>query len=95
MVQGDLLSKVGAVRQGLLELSRADYNEAATVCEAIAPAQVAVYKAVLLADAKPLTVSSQQMARQADKPAQSCSEVTITVRVNDWADAWRHKDYVS
>ena len=94
-VQGDLLNKVGATRQGLPELNRADYLEAATVCEAIAPEQVTVDKAALLADAKPLTVSNQQMVKQVAKPAQSCSEEAITARVNDWADAWRHKDYDS
>ena len=98
-VQGDLLNKVGAARQGLPELNRADYLEAATVCEAIAPEQVTVDKAALLADAKPLTVSNQQMVKQVVKPAtkpdQTCSEEAITARVNDWADAWRHKDYDS
>ena len=98
-VQGDLLNKVGAARQGLPELNRADYLEAATVCEAIAPEQVTVDKAALLADAKPLTVSNQQMVKQVAKPAtkpdQTCSEEAITARVNDWADAWRHKDYDS
>ena len=65
------------------------------MCEAIAPEQVVVDKAALLADAKPLTVSNQQMAKQVTKPAQSCSEEAITARVNDWADAWRHKDFDS
>ena len=94
-VQGDLLNKVGAARQGLPDLNRADYLEAATVCEAIAPEQVTVDKAALLADAKPLTVSNQQMVKQVAKSVQSCSEEAITARVNDWADAWRHKDYDS
>ena len=94
-VQGDLLSKVGAQRQGLPELNRADYLEAATVCEAIAPAQVSIDKAALLADAKPLSVSSQLMAKPATKPAQLCTDAAITARVNDWADAWRHKDFES
>jgi outer membrane protein, adhesin transport system len=94
-VQGELLSKVGAQRSGLPDLNRADYLEAATVCEAIAPAQVTVDKAALLADAKPMSVSNQLMAKPAIKPAQSCSEAAITARVNDWADAWRHKDYES
>ena len=94
-VQGELLSKVGAQRQGLPELNRADYLEAATVCEAIAPAQVTVDKAALLADAKPLSVTNQLMAKPAIKPAQACSDATITARVNDWADAWRHKDFDS
>ena len=80
-VQGNLLSKVGAVRQGLPELNRADYIEAATVCEAIAPAQVTVDKAELLADAKPLTVPNQQMVKQATKPVRSCREEAITARV--------------
>ena len=92
-VQGDLLAKVGAQRPGLPELNRADYLEAATVCEAIAPAQVTVDKAALVADAKPLSVSNQLMVKQAAKPAQTCSEEVIKTRVNDWADAWRHKDY--
>ena len=92
-VQGDLLAKVGAQRAGLPELNRADYLEAAMVCEAIAPAQVTIDKVALLADAKPLSVSNQLMAKQATKTAQTCSEATIKSRVNDWADAWRHKDY--
>ena len=94
-VQGDLLNKVGAVRQGLPEINRADYLEAATVCEAVAPTQVIIDKAALLADAKPLSVSNQLMAKQSTKPAQACSEAGIAARVNDWADAWRHKDYES
>ncbi len=94
-VQGDLLNKVDAARQGLPDLNRADYLETATVCEAIAPEQVTVDKAALLADAKPLTMSNRQMVKQVAKPAQSCSEETLTARVNDWADAWRHKDYDS
>ncbi len=94
-VQGDLLIKVGAVRQGLPELNRANYLDAATVCEAVAPAQVTIDKAALLADAKPLSVSNQLMAKPAIKTAQACSEAAISTRVNDWADAWRHKDYES
>ena len=35
------------------------------------------------------------MVKPVIKPAQSCSEEAITARVNDWADAWRHKDYDS
>ena len=94
-VQGELLSKVGAQRQSLPELNREDHIEAATVCEAIAPAQVTVDKAALLADAKPLSVPNQQMVKQVTKPVRSCIEETITARVNDWAEAWRHKDYDS
>ena len=94
-VQGDLLNKVGAVRQGLPELNRANYLDAATVCEAVAPAQVTIDKAALLADAKPLSVSNQLMAKPTFKSTQACSEAAISTRVNDWADAWRHKDYES
>ena len=94
-VQGELLNKVGAVRQGLPELNRANYLDAATVCEAVAPAQVTIDKAALLADAKPLSVSNQLMAKPAIKSTQACSEAAISTRVNDWADAWRHKDYES
>jgi outer membrane protein, adhesin transport system len=94
-VQGDLLSKIGAARQGLPDINRAEYLDSANVCEAIAPAQVTIDKAALVANAKPLAVSNQQMTKQAVKPAQSCSEEAITTRVNDWADAWRHKDYES
>jgi outer membrane protein, adhesin transport system len=94
-VQGDLLSKIGTARQGLPEINRAEYLDSANVCEAIAPAQVTVDKAALLADAKPLSVTNQLMAKPVIKPTQSCSEEEITARVNDWADAWRHKDYES
>ena len=94
-MQGELLNKVGAVRQGLPELNRANYLDAATVCEAVAPAQVTIDKAALLADAKPLSVSNQLMAKPAIKSTQACSEAAISTRVNDWADAWRHKDYES
>ena len=62
-VQGDLLNKVGAARQGLPELNRADYLDAATVCEAIAPEQVTVDKAALLADAKPLSIAKQMQPK--------------------------------
>lgn len=94
-MQGDLLNKVGAVRQGLPELNRANYLDAATVCEAVAPAQATMDKAALLGNAKPLSVTNQLMAKPAIKSAQACSEAAISTRVNDWADAWRHKDYES
>lgn len=91
--QGALLSKIGSTRQGLPEVTREDYMDAANVCEAVAPVQVNVDKAALLADAKPLAVSNQLMPTATPKPALACSTADVTARVNNWADAWRHKDY--
>ena len=90
--QGELLNKIGSTRQGLPEVTRETYMDAANVCEAIAPAQVTIDKAALLADAKPLTVS-QQLIKPVTKPALACSTDVITGRVNDWAKSWRQKDY--
>ena len=94
--QGALLNKIGSTRQGLPEVTREAYMDTANVCEAVAPVQVTIDKAALLADAKPLSVSNQLMSATAPKPTQpasACSTETVTARVNDWADAWRHKDY--
>ncbi len=93
--QGELLNKIGSTRQGLPEVTHENYMDAANVCEAIAPVQVTVDKAALLADAKPLSVTNQLMTAAAPKPAMACSAEEITARVNNWADAWRHKDYDS
>ena len=93
--QGELLNKIGSTRQGLPGVSRETYMNAVNVCEAIAPEQVTIDKAALLANAKPLSVMSQVMPTAAPKPvpASTCSAEAVTARVNDWADAWRHKDY--
>jgi len=96
--QGELLTKIGSQRQGLPDVTREAYMDQANVCEAIAAAQVSVDKAALLADAKPLSVAGQMaapVAAAAPKPALTCSPDEVTARVNDWADAWRHKDYDS
>lgn len=90
--QGELLNKIGSTRQGLPEVTRETYMDAANVCEAIAPAQVTVDKAALLADAKPLAVS-QPIIKPIIKPALACNTELITSRVNDWAKSWRQKDY--
>ena len=90
--QGELLNKIGSTRQGLPEVTRETYMDAANVCEAVAPAQITIDKAALLADAKPLAVS-QQIIKPIAKPASSCNTETISNRVNDWAKAWRQKDY--
>ncbi len=92
--QGELLNKIGSTRQGLPEVTRATYADAANVCEAVAPAQVTVDKAALLADAKPLPVT-QQIIKPIVKPAATCNTEVITSRVNDWAKSWRQKDYDS
>ena len=92
--QGELLNKIGSTRQGLPELNREAYADALNVCEAIAPAQVVIDKAALLADAKPLSTGDKLMTPKPVTPA-VCNEAAITGRVNDWADAWRHKDYES
>ena len=93
--QGELLSKIGSKREGLPELNREAYAEALNICEAIAPAQVTIDKAALLADAKPLTISDKTLIKLAPQgaPVLACSADAITGRVSDWADAWRHKDY--
>lgn len=93
--QGELLNKIGSARQGLPEVTRETYMDAANVCVAIAPAQVTVDKAALLANAKPLGVSQQPMIKPAviSKPVLSCSTEIISSRVNEWAKSWRQKDY--
>ena len=90
--QGELLNKIGSARQGLPEVTRETYMDAANVCEAIAPAQVTVDKAALLANAKPLSVSSQ-IIKPIIKPSSSCNTEIISSRVDDWVKAWRQKDY--
>ena len=95
--KGGLLNKIGTQREGLPELNRQAYMDAANVCQAIAPEQLIIDKAALLADAKPLALVDKQMFKAIAKPmanaAQACSPEAVTARVNDWASAWRHKDY--
>ena len=91
-VQGELLNKIGAQREGLPEMNRQAYMDAANVCQAIAPEQLAIDKAALLADAKPLVVGDK-MIKPVAKPALTCSTEAVTARVNEWASAWRHKDF--
>ena len=91
--QGELLNKIGAQREGLPEMNRQAYMDAANVCQAIAPEQLVIDKAALLADAKPLAVSDKLIKPVVAKAATTCSTDAVTARVNDWASAWRHKDY--
>lgn len=99
--QGELLKKIGAARGNLPEYSREEYMNAETVCQAVAPEQLQVDKAALLADAKPLSNTYASLARPiAPAPtskvesmeAATCSIPDVTYRVNDWADTWRKKD---
>jgi adhesin transport system outer membrane protein len=93
--QGELLSKIGTQRQGLPEMNRETYMDGANVCQAIAPEQLEIDKAALLADAKPLAVADKTMIKPIAKsaPLATCSAEAVGARVNDWASAWRHKDY--
>jgi len=96
--QGELLNKIGSTRQGLPEVTRDAYMDGANVCEAIAAEQLSVDKDALMANAKPLSMTNQSLPVAATKPAPlapACSADAVTTRVNDWADAWRHKDYES
>jgi outer membrane protein, adhesin transport system len=96
--QGELLNKIGTQRQGLPEVNREAYMDGESVCQAIAPEQLEIDKAALLADAKPLAVSDKVMPKPIVKqpmpaPSATCSTEVVSLRVNDWASAWRHKDY--
>lgn len=95
--QGELLNKIGAARGNLPEYTREQYMDSENVCQAVAPIQVTVDKAALLADAKPLSYTLPSLANPAAlvKPElkpQACNVADVTTRVNDWAAAWRQKD---
>ncbi len=95
--QGELLRKIGASRGNLPEYSREDYMNAENVCQAVAPAQISVDKAALLADAKPLSNTLVSLAKPlatsaAPEPAAACSVDDVAVQVKSWAAAWRKKD---
>lgn len=65
--QGELLNKIGAARGGLPEYARENYMDNENVCQAIAPVQITVDKAALLADAKPLS-STLSVLKVAEPP---------------------------
>lgn len=95
--QGELLKRIGAARGNLPEYAREQYMDAESVCQAVAPEQMQVDKAALLADAKPLSntyvsLAKPAMAKPEIKAAPACSVADVTSRVNDWAAAWRKKD---
>jgi adhesin transport system outer membrane protein len=94
--QGDLLRKVGVVRGDLPDVGNADYTENYKTCQAAAPEMIVIDKASLLANAKPLSVSGDKFSAKpvaTAKPAEGCNADAVTTRVNDWASAWRHKDF--
>lgn len=100
--QGELLKKIGAARGNLPEYSREEYMNAEAICQAVAPAQLQVDKAALLADAKPLSSTYASLVKpfapavsNKVEPAAAtaiCSIPDVTYRVNDWAETWRKKD---
>ncbi|MFM9836072.1 MAG: TolC family outer membrane protein [Methylophilaceae bacterium] len=91
--QGDLLNKLGVTRGGLPDLGRPEHADNYATCQAAAPEMLQVDKAAIMATAKPLSVATERMMAAPAKPnGDACSEANITARVNDWADAWRHKD---
>lgn len=95
--QGELLRKLGVVRADLPDVGNADYAENYKTCQAVAPEMMIIDKASLVANAKPLMVSNDKLSTKspivAAKAAESCSADAVTARVNDWASAWRHKDF--
>ena len=96
--QGALLQKIGASRGNLPEYSREDYMNAENICQAVAPVQISVDKAALLADAKPLSNTLVSLAKplattvtSVDTPV-ACSADDVSAHVQSWAAAWRKKD---
>lgn len=53
--QGELLNRIGAARGNLPEFAREQYMDSENVCQTVAPVQIDIDKAALLADAKPLS----------------------------------------
>jgi len=98
--QGELLKKIGTARGNLPEYARETYMDNENVCQAMAPEQIQVDKAALVADAKPLSNTYASLAKpmitkpevKAAPATTVCSVPDVTYRVNDWADTWRKKD---
>jgi len=94
--QGELLNKIGAARGDLPEFTREKYMDDENVCQAVAPVQMTIDKAALVADAKPLSNILPSLAKpvafKTELKPQACSVADVTARVNDWATAWRQKD---
>ena len=101
--QGELLNKIGAARRNVPDVQRAEYLDAENICQAIAPAQVEIDKAAILADAKPLSntltsiksptpVGLAPVVAPVAVQAVACTAPDITSRVDEWSTAWRQKD---
>lgn len=97
--QGQLVNRIGSTREGLPDVKREDYADAAMICQAVAAAPVTIDKAAILADAQPLNVTNRQVIKPMDRAAvaavpvaSSCSPEVVTAQVNNWATAWRQKD---
>lgn len=99
--QGELLRKIGVARGNLPEYSRAEYMDAENVCQAVAPVQITVDKAALVADAKPLSsiyaslaqpLGMDKLDKRLSTPAVVCNADEVTARVKDWAASWRTKN---
>lgn len=99
--QGELLRKIGAARENLPEYSREANVDAESVCQAVAPEQMQVDKAALLADAKPLSntyaaltkpLSNNRAVSSAPVTASTCSVSDINGQVSDWVTSWRKKN---
>lgn len=103
--QGELLAKIGSSRADLPDFAREEYMNAENICKVEAPTEIEINKAELVANAKPLSATLPSLIKpvvkpevkaevKADvKPENSCSTEAITSRVNDWAAAWRQKNY--
>lgn len=100
--QGELLSKIGVVRGDLPEITRGEYPESGSVCEAIAPSPTTVDKQALYLDAaplQPLSALPTPIAPQAALAPQAvartvpaCSVAKVTDVVKDWASAAAQKN---
>jgi adhesin transport system outer membrane protein len=90
--QGELLKKIGAQRAGLPEVQRDAYLDSENVCQSVAPVQMNIDKAALVADAKPLpsTIAALPVAKPVAAAACNPQEVTNTVK--DWASASAQKN---
>ena len=99
--QGELLAKIGSSRAGLPDFAREEYMNAENICKVDAPTDIEINKAELVANAKPLSAMLPSLIKPIVKPdvkvdakaEVSCSTEAITSTVNDWAAAWREKNY--
>lgn len=79
--QGELLNKIGAARGNLPEYKREQYMDDENVCQAIAPVQMTVDKAAILADAKPLSSTFNSLKAAEVKPIIKAEVKVLTNKV--------------